>query len=201
MDAGLVRQEFYCDPDAASAGAIFARQHTRLLELDCRNAAPTNRVLRVAWGCYKEGITAVVFEDRYIQAVHSFQESNFTDAVQAVTRRHPSSMLIHHAIDPDPTLFSALDGYGVVAAPLTQQEHMQQGHAAAILNICDATSVAREVLADFAMSYTPYREQNDECLTHDSTAQALAVMHSAQLFSKQPSKKPIDYRAYDKGVI
>jgi hypothetical protein len=201
MDKGLVRQEFYCDPDAASAGAIFARQHQRLLQLDCRVSTPTNRVLRVAWGSYKEGISAIVFEDRFIHAVHAFQESNYTDAVQAVTRRHPAALLIHHAIDPDPTLFASLDGNGVVAAPLTQAEHMQHGHAAAILNICEATSAAREVLADFSMSYTPYREQNDEVLTHDSVAQALAVMHSAQVFTKQPPRKPIDYRQYDKGVI
>jgi len=201
MDPGLVRQEFYCDPDAASAGAIFARQHSRLLALDPRPAVPTNRVLRVAWGTYKEGITAIAFEDRHIVSVNTFRESNITDAVQAVTRRHPSSLLIHHAIDPDPTLFSALDGYGVVAAPLNQQEHMHQGHAAAILNICTCTSAARETLADFSMSYTPYRDVNDEDLTHDSIAQALAVVHTAQVFSKEPSRKPLDYSKYDRGVI
>lgn len=201
MDKGLVRQEFYCDPDAASAGAIFARQHTRLLALDCRIAQPTNRVLRVAWGSYKEGISAVVFEDNFIHGVHSYQESNLTDAVQSVTRRHPNALLIHHAVAPDPTLFSALDGFGVVAAPLTQQEHAQQGHAAAMMNTCQATSAARETLADFAMGYTPYREQNDENLTHDSTAQALAVMHTAQVFTKVPPRKPQDYSKYDRGVI
>jgi len=201
MDPGLVRQEFYCDPDAASAGAIFARQHARLLALDCKAPQPSNRVLRVAWGTYKEGITAVVFEDTHILSVNAFCESNLTDAVQAVTRRHPASLLIHHAVDPDPLLFSQLDGYGVVAAPLTQHEHMQQGHAAAVLNVCSATSAARETLADFSMSYTPYREQNDENLTHDATAQALAVMHSAQVFSKTPPRKPMDYRRYDRGVI
>jgi hypothetical protein len=202
MDPGLVRQEFYCDPDAANAGAIFNRQYNRLLTLDCRRESrPTNRVLRVAWGVYKEGITAVVFEDNFIHAVHPFLESNIADAVQSVTRRHSTSMLIHHAQDPDPTLFSALDGFGVVAAPLTNQEHMQHGNTAAILNVCSATSAAREVLADFAMGYAPYRDSNEETLTHDSTANALAIMNTAQVFSKQAPRKPLDYSAYDRGII
>jgi len=201
MDAGLVRQEFYCDPDAASAGAVFNRQHARLLALDCRSAEPSNKLKRVAWGVYKEGITAIVFEDRFIHSVNTFREQNLTDAVQAVTRRHPANLLIHHAINPDPLLFSALDGLGVVAAPLNADEHMQQGHAAAMMNICQCTSAARESLADFAMAYAPYRETNDEDLTYDSVAVALAVMHSAQVYSKGPALPPMNYRNYDKGII
>lgn len=201
MDPGLVRQEFYCDPDAAAAGAIFARQAGRLMNVTPNPFQLNNKLVRVAWGRYKEGITAVAFQDRHILSVNAFLESNITDAVQAVVRRHPHSPLIHHAVNPDPMLFSVLDGQGVVSAPLTLDEHMRQGLAAAVLNTCDVVSAARESLADFSMSYAPYRDTNDDVLTHDATCEALAVMQTAQVYNKSAPSRPLDYSKYDKGII
>jgi len=201
MDPGLVRQEFYCDPDAAAAGAVFARQANRLAAMELTPYQLNNKLVRVAWGKYKEGITAVAFQDRHVLSVNAFLESNLTDAVQAVVRRHSNAQLIHHAVNPDPMLFSVLDGQGVVAAPLSLDEHMRQGLAAAVLNTCDAVSAARESLTDFAMGYAPYRNTNDDVLTHDATCEALAIMQTAQVFNKNPARQPLNYGNYDKGII
>lgn len=202
MDESLARQEFYCDPDAASSGAIFSRQYTRLMNTMPIKFESNNRIIRVAWGTKNEGIAAVAFQDNKIIAAHTFVESNVTDAVQAIQRRHPNTHIVHHAVNPDPTLFSSLDGYGVVASPLTQDEHMRQGHVAAMLNICESTSIAREKLADFAMTYAPYRENLDEVeVSHDALAEAIAVMHTAQVLRTVGPRKPLDYSKYDRGVI
>lgn len=201
MDPALAKQEFYCDPDAASAGAIFARQNTRLLTLSPQVYAPNNRVLRLAWGFHEEGISAVAFQDRHIVSVNSFLESNITDCVQSMARRHPNAQLIHHSSRPDPQLFESLDGHGIVNVQLPTGEHMKQGHVAALLNTCEATPVARELLADFAMSYAPYRELLEEQLTHPALSEALAVTNLAQWLNVNKPRKPLDYSRYDRGVI
>lgn len=201
MDPALVRQEFYCDPDAASVGAIFSRQHTRLLDLAPCIAAPNSRILRIGWGFHEEGISAVAFQNKHIISVNSFLESNLPDAVAAITRRHPYSQLVHHSNRPDAQLFSALDGHGLVNVELPQAEHMRQGHVAALLNSCDVTAAARETLADFAMSYAPYRELLEEQLTHPSLSEALTVTNLAQWLSTDRARKPMDYSRYDRGVI
>lgn len=205
MRPELVQQEFYCNPDAATTGAIFFKQYARMMQLDPHAATPNNRLLRIAWGHHEEGIAAVAFQGAHIVGVHCFLESNITDAVQAVARRHPNTVNVHHAISPDPTLFGVLDGSGIVASPLTADSHMQHGHTAAMLNTCSATSTARESLADFAMSFAPYRDSNrsddDMSLTHDALMQALAVMHTAQPYSGAKKSKPLDYSQYDRGVV
>lgn len=205
MDPALARQEFYCDPDAAYSGAIFSRQHALLTLRASRAHQSNNRILRVAWGMEKEGIAAVVFQDNHIVAAHTFLEQNLTDCVQAVVRRHPNAQLVHHAINPDPILFSSLDGHGVVGVPIDlQQEHYKQGHTAAMVNIAETTAIARERLLDFTMSYAPYRQALDDVdseLTNDALCQALAVMHTAQVLRSTGPKKPLDYSRYDRGVI
>lgn len=204
MDASLAKQEFYCDPDAASTGAIFSRQYNRLLSITPIHTPQNSRILRVAWGMKNEGIAAVAFQDHKIVGVHTFLEQNLTDAIQSVTRRHPHSQLIHHAVNPDPSLFSSLDGHGVVNAPLTTDEHFMHGHAAAMLNICEATSAAKERLADFAMSFAPFRDTNadeDIELTNDAISQSLAIMHTAQYLRSAGPRKPMDYSRSDRGVI
>ena len=201
MDPALVRQEFYCDPDAASAGAVFTRQYSRLMALDPQRFAENSRVLRVAWGMQGEGITGIVFQNNHVLSVNAFLESNITDCVQAITRRHPHSQLIHHAKNPDPQLFQCLDGHGLVNAQLNPDEHMRQGFVANLLNGVQAVSAARESLADFAMSYAPYRETPEEQLTHPATCEALAVMSLAQFLSKSSGPKKLDYSRYDRGVI
>ncbi len=199
----LIQQEFYCNPDAASAGAIFSRQYHRLLQLDPHAFATNNRILRVAWGKHEEGIAAVAFQGSHIVGVHTFLEQNITDAAQAVARRHPNMPLIHHTTTPDPSLFGVLDGYGVVGCSVGD-EHVMHGKTAAMLNTCSSTSIAREKLADFAMSYAPFRsdqhEDEEERLTDEALAQAIAVMHSAQPYSAHVSKK-LDYSRSDRGVI
>jgi hypothetical protein len=201
MDAALARQEFYCDPDAASSGAIFGRQYTRLTYQSGKPHESNNRIVRIAWGSKAEGISAIAFQDNHVIAVHTFAEQNIVDAVQSVVRRHPNNHLVHHAVNPDPSLFSSLDGYGVVASPLTKDVHMQHGHVAAMLNICETTSIAKEKLMDFSMSYAPFRDQVEEHeLTNDSLSEALAVMHTAQILRTIVSK-PLDYSRADRGVI
>jgi hypothetical protein len=201
MDAALARQEFYCDPDAASSGAIFGRQYSRLSYMVGRPYETNNKIIRIAWGKKNEGIAAIAFQDNHIIAAHTFCESNLTDCVQSVIRRHPHAHLVHHAIDPDPSLFSSLDGYGVVASPLVADEHYQHGHVAAMLNICDVTSIAREKLMDFTMSYSPFRDQIDDYeKTQDALSQAVAVMHTAQVL-RSVVRKPLDYSRYDKGIV
>ncbi len=202
----LIQQEFYCNPDAASIGAVFTRQYGRLMQLDPMAFRANNKAMRIAWGKKDEGIAAIAYQGHHIIGVHTFCETNFTDAAQAVARRHPNMPIIHHAVDADPTLFNVLDGAGVVNAQLTGDTHWVQGHAAAMLNTCAITSVARESLADFAMDYTPFREKHideqdeERLLTYDAITQALAVMHHSQPYAAQQRKKP-DYSKYDRSVI
>jgi hypothetical protein len=202
MDPALVQQEFYCNPDAATQGAIFNRQHSYLSSLQSQSYARNNRIIRVAWGMHEEGIAATAFQDGHIIACHTFLESNITDAAKAVAHRHPNELLIHHGINLDPSLFDSFDGAGVVAAPLVGNEHIQSGHTASILSRCSATAIARERLLDFTMSYAPYRKLLDDTdLTHAALAQSLAVMHTAQVLSKSQPRRPIDYSRSDRGVI
>lgn len=201
----LIQQEFYCNPDAASIGAVFSRQHRRLMALDPLQHRPNNKALRVAWGRKDEGIAAVAFQGTHIIGVHTFCETNFADAAQSVARRHPHMPIIHHAVNADPMLFNVLDGHGVVNQALSGDIHWMQGHAAAMLNTCSVTSIARESLADFAMDYTPFRESNDtededRLLTFDAITQALAVMHHSQPYAVKSNKIP-DYSKYDRSVI
>lgn len=202
MDPALVQQEFYCDPSAATSGAIFIRQHARLVQLDPQAYQRNNQVIRVAWGMHDEGIAAVSFQGAHVIAVHRFVESNLLDAAQAVVRRHPHAQLIHHAIDADPSAFREVDGAGVVSSQCSTNQHVQQAAAAAALNTCSATSVARESLADFAANFAPYRQTLDETdLTYAALAQALAVMRSAQSVYRRMQPRPMNYAAYDRGVI
>lgn len=203
MNPSLARQEYYCDPDAASTGAIFGRQYALLNQRQPINTLPNNRIVRVAWGMHEEGIAAVVFQDNHILAAHTFLEQNLTDAIQAVQRRHANSQLIHHAVSPDPLLFSSLDGQGVISATLGD-EHSVHGHAAAMLNLCQVTSMAKERLVDLAMSYAPFRdthEDEDLELTNDALAKAVAIMHTAQSLRSVSAGRKLDYSRYDRGVI
>lgn len=200
MDPSLVQQEFYCDPDATLSGAIFQKQHGRMVAVDPQNHVAASRVARVAWGMHDEGIAAVVFQDMHIIGVHTFIESNLIDASQQVMRRHPSAALIHHAVDPDPSLFRIVDGAGLVAAPLKDDPHQQHAHAAALLNACSANSASREKLVDFTLNFAPFRDRLDDYdLSHDALMRALAVMNTAGVPGKQ--FKRIDYSRYDRGVI
>lgn len=204
MDPALAQQEFYCNPSSAISGAIFNRQHTRLMSI---NTVPVsslsdNRITRVAWGAYQQGIAAVVFRDETIIAVHTFNESNYVDAVQSVIRRHPYAPIVHYAIQPDPLLFNSLDGSGVVASRINGDTHANHGHVASILNRCKPTAIAREALADFAMSFAPFRNAHDDTdITHGAVCEALAVTNAAQPLLKAPANKPLDYSRYDRGVI
>lgn len=200
MSASLAKQEFYCDPDAANTGTVFSRQYSRLLQIAPSNWNANNKVVRVAWGLKDEGIAAVVYQDDFVIGVSTFLERNITDAVQIVSQRYAQSPLVHCGVNLDPTLFSALDGQGVISVQEPSQ-HMQEGRTAALLNICRATSAAREVLADFCMTYTPYRESNDESqLAHPAISQALMVMQQAMPY-KRRNAMPLNYSAYDRGVI
>lgn len=200
MSRSLAQQEFYCDPDAANTGTIFGRQYNRLLQIEPRAWEPNNRIVRVSWGMREEGITAVVHQDDFVLSVNNFLERNITDAVQTVAQRYPRSPLVHMGINLDPSLFAGLDGDGVMSIQLPSQ-HMQDGRTAALLNICNATSAARETLADFCMTYTPYRDTNDESmLTHPSLSEALMVMQQSLAYRKKTSK-PLSYAMYDRGVI
>jgi hypothetical protein len=202
MDEALVQQEFYCNPNAATSGAIFNAQYGRLLELDPQQYERSSKLIRIAWGMDGEGIAAVALQDNHIVGTHCFLEQNLIDAVQHVAKRYPHTSIIHHAINPDMGLFGSVDGIGVVASQINQDEHMINGHAAAMLNRCNATSAARERLADFAMNYAPYRERLDDSdLTDGALAKALAVAHSAQPMYKSTSGRPLNYSRYDRGVI
>lgn len=201
MSRSLAQQEFYCDPDAANTGAIFSRQYNRLLAISPSIWDRNNRVVRVAWGMKDEGIVAIVYQDDFIIGVNTFLERNITDAVQCVAQRYPQSPLVHAGVNLDPSLFAGLDGDGVISIAAAPSQHMQDGRTAALLNICNATSAARETLADFCMTYTPYRDTNDETtLTHPALAEALMVMQNSQVFRKK-SSKPLNYSHYDRGVI
>lgn len=200
MSRSLAQQEFYCDPDAANTGTIFGKQYNRLLQIVPNIWIPNNRVLRVAWGMRDEGIAAIVYQDDFIVGVSTFLERNITDAVQIISQRYSQSPLVHSGVNLDPSLFAQFDGEGVVSVQLPSQQ-MQDGRTAALLNVCNATSAARETLADFCMTYTPYRDTNDETtLTHPALSEALMVMQQAQGFKRKASK-PLNYSAYDRGVI
>lgn len=199
MSRSLAQQEFYCDPDASNTGTIFARQYDRLLQVAPTVWERNNKVLRVAWGMKDEGISAVVYQGNLIIGVSNFLEQNITDAVQIIAQRYSQSALIHSGVDLDPTLFSGLDGEGTISLSKTTA-HMQDGRTAALLNLCQVTSAARELLADFCMTYTPYRDMNDETtLTHPSLSEALMVMQRTLPVKAQ--SRPLNYSAYDRGVI
>jgi len=196
----LAQQEFYCDPDASNSGTIFARQHTRLLSLDPILWKRDNRILRVAWGMKEEGIAAIVYQDDFIIGASTFLEQNITDAVQIITKRYSQSPLVHSGVNLDPSLFSGLDGDGVISIP-TPSAHMQDGRTAALLNLCKVTSAAREVLADFCMTYTPFRDVNDDTqLVYPALSEALMVMQKS-MPARKVNIKPLNYSAYDRGVI
>jgi hypothetical protein len=200
MSRSLAQQEFYCDPDAANTGTIFGRQYNRLLQIDPRIWERNNRVLRVSWGLRDEGIAAIIHQDDFIVGVSTFLERNITDAVQIISQRYSQSPLVHAGVSLDPSLFAGLDGDGVISVTPPSQ-HMQDGRTAALLNICNATSAARESLADFCMTYTPYRDSNDETtLTHAALAEALMVMQNSLAYRKKVIK-PLSYAVYDRGVI
>lgn len=200
MSRSLAQQEFYCDPDAANTGTIFSRQYNRLLQIVPTVWERNNRVLRVSWGMRDEGIVAIVHQDDFVIGVSTFLERNITDAVQVVTQRYSQSPLVHSGVNLDPSLFAGLDGDGVISIQAPSQ-HMQDGRTAALLNICHATSAARETLADFCMTYTPYRDSNDEAaLTHPALSEALMVMQQSLAYRKK-STKPLNYATYDRGVI
>jgi hypothetical protein len=200
MSRSLAQQEFYCDPDASNTGTIFARQYNRLLQVVPAVWERSNRIVRVAWGMKDEGITAIVYENDLIIGVSTFLEQNITDAVQIMAQRYSQSALVHTGVNLDPSLFAGLDSEGVISLPLAANQHMQDGRAAALLNLCRATSAAREVLADFCMTYTPYRDMNDDAqLTHPSLAEALMVMQKT--LPIKAKTRPLNYSVYDRGVI
>lgn len=201
MSRALAEQEFYCNPDAANVGAIFAKQHAELMQKVPHVWTPNNRLVRVAWGMHEEGIVAIVYQNDVIIGVNTFLERNITDAVQAIARRYAHAGIAHYGVNLDPTLFGELDGEGVVSVPMPSNQHMLDGRTAAFLNVCKPASAAREVLADFCMSYTPYRDTNDDAhLAYPALAQALAVMHQSMPIQKT-SRPPLDYRQYDRGII
>lgn len=200
MSRSLAQQEFYCDPDAANTGTIFGKQYSRLLAIDPVDWQRNNKLVRVAWGLQDEGIAAVVYQDDFVISVNQFLEQNITDAVQTIAKRYANSPLVHTGVDLDPTLFSSLDGEGVISIPKSS-DHMQAGRTAALLNVCKATSAAREVLADFCMTYTPFRTVNDDSqLTFPALSQALMVMQHSGLQSRR-ARQPLNYSSYDRGVI
>ena len=200
MSNQLARQEFYCDPDAATDGAIFARQSNIIAGLRPITDSPNSRVLRVAWGMREDAITAIAFQGSAVYGVHPFREVNLADCVQAVTRRHPAMQLIHHAVNPDSALFSELDGYGVAGA-LLPNGHQRDGITALMLNMVSATETSKQQLEDFALQYAPYRQSNDEdeTIMYPATAEALAVMYTAQQLNR--ATRPVDYSRADRGVI
>lgn len=199
MSRSLAQQEFYCDPDAANTGTIYGRQYNRLIQIEPRAYERNNRVLRVAWGLRDEGIAAIVYQDDFVIGVSTFLERNITDAVQVIAQRYSHSPLVHSGVGLDQSLFAGLDSDGVISIPAPTQ-HMQDGRAAALMNVCKVTSAARETLADFCMTYTPYRDSNEEAtLTHPALSEALMVMQASQGYRKRASK-PLVY-ASDRGVI
>lgn len=202
MSRSLARQEFYLDVDAANSGAVFALQHKKILAKELWTPSPTNKKVHVSWGMKDSGIAAIVHQERKIIAVHIFVERNIVDAVQSVSRRHNFNHVVHAGVRIDRSLFNELDGDGVIdiRAPTIE---MQDGRTAAMLNVCEVSASAREILADFCMSYTPHRESNDEeheqQKAYGAIAQALMVMHHVPK-SKPWSSQP-DRSKYDKGVI
>lgn len=202
MSRSLANQEFYCDPDAANTGAIFAKQYSRLMQIVPEVWQRNNKAVNVAWGMHDEGIVAIIHQDDFVIGVCPFLEQNITDAVQSIGRRYANSSIVHYGVNLDPSLFGSLDGDGVVSLNASIDPHMIAGKSAALLNVCKATSAARETLADFCMAYTPYRDINDDTqLTHPALAKALMVMHHASSFKRRTARKPMDYSHYDRGVI
>lgn len=202
MSESLIQQEFYCNPDAASTGAIFTKQYTRIISETPHLYTPNSRVIRVAWGVQDEGISAVVFQDKHILASHTFSEWNLIDAIQTVARRHPNAPLIHYSEIADPSIFADSDGAGFHPVVVGADAAVKHALAAHVLNSSSFTSVAREQLGDFAMSYAPYRESNDdEQVCYPAVARALSVMRMTQaVFTNRTPAKPLIYRG-DRGII
>lgn len=202
MDAALVQQEFYCNPDAAITGAIFQRQYSRIVQEQTCQYAANSKVVRVAWGIKDDSICAIVFQDSHIIGVHTYSEWNLPDAVQSVVRRHPGLPLVHYSDIPDPMLFADSDGIGSYSVQLTKDEAVMHTYAAHALNSSIYTSTAKEQLGDFAMSYAPFRQSNDErANTFPAIAKSLAVMKLTQpIYNPRTAAKPLRY-ASDRGVI
>jgi hypothetical protein len=203
MSDALIQQEFYCNPNAASTGAIFNRQYNRLLAEPICAYQPNSRVIRIAWGVQDANISAIAYQDNHIIAVHTFAEWNLVDAIQSVVRRHPNAPLIHYSDIPDPSLFLDSDGFGFYSVALTTDEAVKNALAAYVLNGAVFTSAAKERLSDFAMSYAPYRTTNDseEINVYPAIAKALAVLRMTQpVFTPKTVVRPLRY-ASDKGVI
>jgi len=202
MSPALVQQEFYCDPTAANSGAIFNKQYNRILQESVNAYSPNSKVMRVAWGIHSESISAVVYQGTHIIAVHTFLEWNLVDAIQSVVRRHPNCPLVHYSEIPDPSLFVDSDGFGFHSVQLSKEEAVQYALAAYTLNSASYTSVAKERLGDFSMTFAPYRQTNDdEATSFPAIAKSLAVMRMTQpIFNARTQAKPLQY-ASDRGVI
>jgi hypothetical protein len=202
MDAALVQQEFYCDPNAATTGAIFNKQYNRILDEPVNVYLPNSKVLRVAWGIHNDAISAVVYQGTHIIAVHTFLEWNLVDAIQSVARRHPYCPLVHYSEIPDPSLFVDSDGFGFHSVQLSKEDAIQYALAAYTLNSASYTAAAKERLGDFSMAFAPYRASNDEETTcFPAISKSLAVMRMTQpIFTARTQAKPLQY-ASDRGVI
>lgn len=202
MSEALAQQEFYCDPNAASTGAIFNKQYLRILNEPAQIYVPNSKVIRVAWGLKDETIAACVYQDRHIIAAHTFTEWNLVDAIQSVARRHPNAPLVHYSEIPDPSLFIDSDGLGFHSVELTKDEAVCNALAAYVLNSSSFTASAKERLGDFSMAYAPYRTSNDEELNiYPAIAKSLAVMRMTQpVFTPANVVRPLRY-ASDRGVI
>lgn len=202
MSLDLVQQEFYCNPDAANTGAIFHRQYSRILGEQIHAYEPNSKLVRVAWGVKDESIAAIAYQDNHIVGVHTFTEWNLVDAIQAVGRRHPNAGLVHYSDIFEPALFIDSDGYGFHKVTLSTEDAVTHALGAYVLNSATYTSTAKERLADFAMGYAPYRQNNDSELDcFSSIAKALGVMRMTQpIFNHRQTAKPLVY-ASDRGVI
>lgn len=202
MSESLIQQEFYCNPDAASSGTIFNRQHIRLVNEHVHAYERNSLAIRIAWGLHNESIAGVAFQGKQIIAVHTFNESNIVDCIQTVARRHPHTSIIHHAESVDGSVYSDSDGAGFVSAFVAADENIRHGLAAHLLNNCTVTAIAKERLCDFAMSFAPYRQTNDDTdISNYAICKALAVMRSAQpIYSNKLPAQPLRY-ASDRGVI
>jgi hypothetical protein len=202
MSENLVQQEFYCNPDVANSGAIFNKQYNRILAEPTRAYEANSKLLRVSWGIKDDAIAAIAYQDKHIVGVHTFSEWNLVDAIQAIGRRHPNAPLVHYSDIPDPSLFVDSDGYGFYNVQLTKDEPVQHALCAYVLNSATFTATAKEQLADFAMTYAPYRRNNDaEMDVFPAVAKALGVMRMTQpIFNPKTVVAPLRY-ASDRGVI
>jgi hypothetical protein len=202
MSRSLARQEFYLDVDAANTGAIFALQHAKILNKPVWTPEANNKRVTVSWGMKDSGIAAVVHQGKCIIAVHIFVERNIVDAVQSVARRHHFNHVVHAGVRIDRSLFNELDGNGCIDIKPPTIE-MQDGRTAALLNVCEVSRGAKEILADFAMSYAPHRDNNDDeneqQKAYAAIAQALMVMHHVPKSNNWGSRP--DRSQYDRGVI